>query len=480
LNHTVVAEISTGDYLIGMLGLNPRPTNFSTFNDPQPSYLSLLYEQNIIPSLSYSYSAGAKYRNNEVLGDLILGGYDDSLYQENDITFGFDFDQSRDLTVGIQAITSQVGTNTASLLPNGILSLIDSTVSQIWLPLEACQLFEKVFGLVYDNNTELYLLNSTQHASLLTQNPIITFTLGLSTSGGQTVDITFPYAAFDQNISYPAVSNTTAYFPLKRATNSTQYTLGRTFLQEAYLTVDYLRSNFSVSQRTWAINPQHHIVSITPPFNATNGTESGSSGNSTSGGTNNAASSSGISTGAIAGIAIAAVILLVLVAGGLFYYFRMYKPRKQQEKESADMALGIAAAAAEEQQNKHDNNPFDTPSTGITELASPYKDEPQRPELHGSHGGSEVDGGYYGHEVDAQDTIRYELEAPHGMHEMSTLRPMRRDERWGETSSPISQFSTVSSRLSPSSSFASPTSAQRQTSSPRQSPPPRYTSPASR
>jgi hypothetical protein len=166
LNHTVVAEISTGDYLIGMLGLNPRPTNFSTFNDPQPSYLSLLYEQNIIPSLSYSYSAGAKYRNNEVLGNLILGGYDDSLYQENTITFGFDFDQSRDLTVGIQSITSQVGTNTASLLPNGILSLIDSTVSQIWLPLEACQLFEKVFGLVYDNNTELYLLNSTQHASV--------------------------------------------------------------------------------------------------------------------------------------------------------------------------------------------------------------------------------------------------------------------------------------------------------------------------
>jgi hypothetical protein len=29
------------------------------------------------------------------------------------------------------------------------------------------------------------------------------------------------------------VKNTTSYFPLKRAANDTQYTLGRAFLQEA-------------------------------------------------------------------------------------------------------------------------------------------------------------------------------------------------------------------------------------------------------
>jgi hypothetical protein len=103
----------------------------------------------------------------------------------------------------------------------------------IWLPVEACALFEDVFGLTYDNETELYLVNDTQHTNILSQNPSITFTLGNLTAGVD-VNITLPYAAFDLSVSYPIVANSTRYFPLKRAANATQYTLGRTFLQEAY------------------------------------------------------------------------------------------------------------------------------------------------------------------------------------------------------------------------------------------------------
>jgi len=53
------------------------------------------------------------------------------------------------------------------------------------------------------------------------------------TAGGDTVRIVLPYAAFDLKAEYPLVQNTSYYFPLKHAANETQYTLGRTFLQEA-------------------------------------------------------------------------------------------------------------------------------------------------------------------------------------------------------------------------------------------------------
>jgi hypothetical protein len=98
---------------------------------------------------------------------------------------------------------------------------------------------------------------------LLSQNPQITFTIGNDVSfDEQMVEITLPYAAFDLEVSAPIVNSTTKYFPLKRAANDSQYTLGRTFLQEAYLTADYERGNFSVSPCIWDANAQADIVTI--------------------------------------------------------------------------------------------------------------------------------------------------------------------------------------------------------------------------
>ena len=62
LNHQVVAGFVTNDFFLGIFGLGPKPANFSDFNSPIPSYMSTLVNENIIPSLSYGYTAGAKYR----------------------------------------------------------------------------------------------------------------------------------------------------------------------------------------------------------------------------------------------------------------------------------------------------------------------------------------------------------------------------------------------------------------------------------
>jgi hypothetical protein len=168
---------------------------------------------------------------NEVYGTLTLGGYDTSKFVPNDLTFDFGPQDDRELLVQLNKITT--GTDT-SLLPSAISVLLDSTVPCIYLPEAACALFESKFGLSWDNTTQLYLLTDAQHNALQTQNPNITFTLGNLTSS-TTVDIVLPYSAFDLTVSYPIVANATRYFPLKRANDSSQYTLGRTFFQEAYV-----------------------------------------------------------------------------------------------------------------------------------------------------------------------------------------------------------------------------------------------------
>lgn len=172
----------------------------------------------------------------KVLGSLTLGGYDQSRFTPNDLSFSFASDQSRDLVVGIQSITStnQNGTSN-SLLPSGIVAYIDSTVPEIWLPVEACLAFENAFQLTYDKNSSLYLVDDDLHDSLVAQNATVSFTLGHTGTGGETINITLPYQSFDLDIMPPAkgVKSESRYFPLQRAKNDTQYTLGKTFFQEA-------------------------------------------------------------------------------------------------------------------------------------------------------------------------------------------------------------------------------------------------------
>jgi hypothetical protein len=136
-------------------------------------------------------------------------------------------------------------------------------VPHLWLPREVCDRFESMFGLRYDNASDLYLVNDTIHAELLARNLIITFGLGASTDPAGRVNVALPYAAFDLQASYPIYQEPTNYFPIRRATES-QYTLGRTFMQEAYIVVDHERGNFSVHQATFPPSNEQNIVAIYP------------------------------------------------------------------------------------------------------------------------------------------------------------------------------------------------------------------------
>lgn len=165
---------------------------------------------------------------------MTFGGFDQSRFYPNEVSFSLGADVSRDLVVGLQSITSRNSTGQFnSLLPSPIFTFVDSTSPYIYLPAPACQLFEEIFGLVFDPQLGMYTVNDDLHRALLASNPNITFTIGNDKIGGSTVDIALPYASFDLTATFPLVPNSTRYFPLKKAANDTQYTLGRAFLQEA-------------------------------------------------------------------------------------------------------------------------------------------------------------------------------------------------------------------------------------------------------
>ena len=274
--------------------------------NPQPSFLSNLKNQSLIPSLSWGYTAGASYRADPTFGSLVLGGYDESRFTPNNVTFAFAADFSRDLTVNLRSISYDT-LGSSPLLTESIPIFINSLVTHLWLPTEVCQRFEEVFNLTWSDADQLYLLDDEAHKRLSNLDPTFTLTLGHEEADGDTVEIALPYGAFDLSGTAPFTDPPSRYFPLKRAERAEQYTLGRVFLQGAYIVTDYERQSFSVSQTLFpdaSKTSNTTLVGIAPP---------------------GFKESSGLSVGIIVGIVLGSVLGVSLLAVALFYWQRRRK-----------------------------------------------------------------------------------------------------------------------------------------------------------
>lgn len=383
LSRQVVASVGDLSYYLGLLPLGQAASSFSS--QAINSFLFQLRGASKIPSLSYAYTAGAKYRLKSVFGSLILGGYDATRFKANINGFSFTFstDPSRLLTVSVASI---MGTNTLegtiSMTSGAHFSVIDSTVPHLWLPRDVCTQFEKAFGLTYDARTDLYLVNDTIHKQLQSKNPTVTIKLAnsLDTSTNYT-NIQLPYAAFDLQASYPFYKNATNYFPIRRAANDSQYVLGRTLLQEAYLIVDYERANFTVAPAVFPDPlPAANVITITSPNSKTASN-----------------TSSGLGAGAIAGIIIGVLLLLSLGAAGIFIFLR--KRHAQTKASSHELESKSISASSQDIIVAPQKSPGLHEACGnpLTELA--------------------VSGhGYYSRQVQDQKTVISVSETPQELH----------------------------------------------------------------
>ena len=179
----------------------------------------------------------------------------------------------------------------------------------------------------------MYLVNDTLHDQLTSSNPTVTFAIGSSVSSPDTININFPYSAFDLTAKAPLTANgTSRYFPLRRAANETQYLLGRTFLQQAYLTVDYDRNTFSVAQAVFPdANVPQKLVTIFPPGHGGTGA---------------------LKTSAIVGIAVGVVILVVIAAIAIFRRYRRRRAAQKATTLAGDISGPSKEAARQEVDGK--------------------------------------------------------------------------------------------------------------------------------
>lgn len=282
-----------------------------------------------------------------VPASLTLGGYDANRFQSHNASFNLD--PKLDPVVALNAITVTAHPFSTSTTSTGwaadsttllgpadvALYTIDSSTPYLWLPESVCARFEKELGLKYDENVRLYTFggNSAQRDVLLNWNLTFEFAMADLPGSSNSISLTLPYAAFDLELTYPfpnrnstPTSQGTKYFPLRKAANDTQYTIGRAFLQETYLVVDYERNNFSLYQATFAADTstKTRLVDITRP------------GNTSITGGSTGSNSHSVSKGTIIGIAVGASMACVVgVLIGFICMRRRRAARLEEEKEGS-------------------------------------------------------------------------------------------------------------------------------------------------
>jgi hypothetical protein len=185
LGYSAVARIGTDEVMLGNEGSSPPldrqvieiyPDQFPwighfglsvqnesvTEGEIHQSLLGSLNSSGTIPSAYWAYTAGSPWTG--TWASLTLGGYDrqrglmDESLEVNFTQGGKTFQVSVEK---IRLQSSSGADDTAAALP--VTSVIDSVVPEIWLDSESCKAFERMYGLEWSTDYDMYFINDTQH-----------------------------------------------------------------------------------------------------------------------------------------------------------------------------------------------------------------------------------------------------------------------------------------------------------------------------
>ncbi|KAK5078010.1 hypothetical protein LTR51_000195 [Lithohypha guttulata] len=319
----------------GQLGLNVQETRFNNNTNYFSLISTLVQNSSVVPSHSYGYTAGASYQGKGVQGSLTLGGVDTSRFTPSDVWFTLAPGYIPSLFIRSLFLNASSSSANWTSNPLQVMSrsdaaafVIDTSTPYFWLPESVCDRIAEALNLTWNPSLELYTYDiTTTPQDLAARDLELIFNVAESPELTTTsIDLRLSYSALNLQLSYPYPGLFTTYnetrvdyFPLRRANSTQQYTIGRAFLQENYLTVDYERNVFSLSRALFPDSSQQpQLATITRPKGSTWPGPPGSSG---------------LSGGAKAGVSIAGLFTAIVSVALIWWYcFR----RRDQKRGSVD------------------------------------------------------------------------------------------------------------------------------------------------
>ncbi|KAK8085531.1 hypothetical protein PG997_006802 [Apiospora hydei] len=358
---------------VGCLGLGAPETINQTFSSGSVSNASLipgnLFERGRVESNSFGMHIGSAAAGSaKVSGALHFGGYDQNRVVGKILTSSGDYNRETTLKdIAIRVVdgsspwsfgAAQEGLLTqgnSSMGSNGIYVHVDGCSPYLSLPKSTCDAIAKHLPVTYNEGLGLYTWNTddAKYTQIVNSASALEFSF-YGSSNTDRVPISVPFRHLNLTLDTPLVSSPRPYFPC--FTGSDTYTLGRAFLQDAFVGANWGSKTWFMAQAPGPNVPPSNVVkfagsdatSITASKNdwkeswstawtaLTPDEAAGSTAvkppNDPNGSNNNNqtdADSSGLSTGGKAGIGVGVGVgALGVIAACAFLWFR----RRQRAK----------------------------------------------------------------------------------------------------------------------------------------------------
>lgn len=303
--------------------------------------LPLAYQNGVIPSISYGLHMGSVYPN--VPGSLVLGGYDSARALSDPIVSD---DETFTLnTIGLDSVgggymyIGEPEANDNQLTTPGMDVAINPGAPYMYLPKPTCDKLAEFLPVSYDGDFNLYLWDRSDTAFYDITTSLHFMSFGFASSNNRTQMINVPFGILNLTLESPLVSEPTPYFPCSPLQNGQTATLGRAFLQAAFLAQNWQTGRIFLSQ---APGPRHQSESLrpigsddtqlTPISNPPSWSSTWTSAIPAWDDSNQPDGSGGLSGVATAGIVVGCVALLVIVAGLAIWFIRRKKQKQNWTK----------------------------------------------------------------------------------------------------------------------------------------------------
>ncbi|KAF2968565.1 hypothetical protein GQX73_g4944 [Xylaria multiplex] len=354
---------------VGCLGVGAPKTVNQTFTTGYGPAINaslipgLLHAQNKLPSNSFSMHIGSV--NPAMPGSLYFGGYDQNRIIGNIITESDDYTKAislKDISIRVVDGSSPwdfeyrgglLAENNASISSGGIKVSVDGCSPYLTLPKSTCDAIAEHLPVKYNEKLGLYMWqeDDAKYSQIVSSASALDFTF-LAGSNTQRVNISVPFRHLNLTLTEPLVDSDQQYFPCY--TGSTRgYTLGRAFLQDAFVGSNWDSQTWWLAQAPGPNIPSPEVITLaegdTEIKASTNDWKESWSGSwkvltpedvtasqtisppdATTGAISPSSSSSGLSTGATAGIGAGVGIATVAIIGALVFFF--FRRRKASSK----------------------------------------------------------------------------------------------------------------------------------------------------
>lgn len=241
-----------GTLALGAENINQTYPHVGTVTNFNASEISgYLYETQQIPSNSYGLHIGSAALG--IPGSAFVGGYDQSrvLGQVTTQAYAIYSLPIDLLDIGIGVAEGGSPFNFSSM--SGILAqgnssigislpvLVEPTIPYLYLPSSTCDAIAAQLPVTFQQDYGLYFWNidDPRYTRIVTSPAYLSFTFRLNGSNVQNMTINVPFQLLNLTLEEPLAHIPTQYFPCRPLIDGGSYTLGRAFLQAAFVGVNW-------------------------------------------------------------------------------------------------------------------------------------------------------------------------------------------------------------------------------------------------